>query len=56
MFKMISYNNKNKAFEAHYENGLYQANFNNLNLKFLKKIFKRRYSRNYSIHTRENSP
>ena len=41
MFKMISYNNKNKAFEAHYENGLYQANFNNLNLKFLKKKYSR---------------
>ena len=31
MSKIISFNKKTNQFEAHYENGLYQATFNNLN-------------------------
>ena len=39
MSKLISFSKKNMRFNAHYEKGLYQANFKNRNLKFLKKKY-----------------
>lgn len=39
--KMISYDKYNKKFRGNYEKGLYIANFENPNLSFLKKSFKR---------------
>jgi carbamoyltransferase len=41
MSKIISFNKKTNQFEAHYENGLYQATFNNLNFNYLKKKYSR---------------
>ncbi len=39
--QMISFNKKTKKFSGHYERGIYQSDFHNQNLNFLKK----RYSR-----------
>lgn len=39
IINMISYDSKSNQFVGNYEKGLYQANFDNFNLKFLKRKY-----------------
>ena len=42
IYPMISYDNKKKKFNGNYEKGLYQATFNNRNLKHLTKKYSKK--------------